>query len=117
MSPVPPETPVPSETPAPTDMSEPSELVIDLRPYRLTSTDDFWDAVAAPCGLPDWFGRNLDAWWDTIETRNVSQVIDAHDLLVVRATPTGLFAPGNPDGARLAGVFADATRARLELEP
>ena len=20
-----------------------------------------------PCGLPKWFGRNLNAWWDTIE--------------------------------------------------
>ncbi|MEV0090277.1 barstar family protein [Streptomyces sp. NPDC050738] len=94
-----------------------SSLVVDLRPLPLASLDDFWDAVAAPCGLPDWFGRNLDAWWDTIGTRGVSEVIDAHEVLVVRATPTGLFAPGNADGVRLAGVFAETDSARLELEP
>ncbi|WP_329119832.1 barstar family protein [Streptomyces sp. NBC_01465] len=94
-----------------------SSLVVDLRPLDLITLDDFWDAVAEPCGLPDWFGRNLDAWWDTIETRDISPVIDAYEDLVVRATPTGLFAPGNPDGTRLVGVFAEATRARLDLEP
>ncbi|MCX4549735.1 barstar family protein [Streptomyces sp. NBC_01387] len=94
-----------------------SELVVDLRTLPLATLDDFWDAVTAPCGLPDWFGRNLDAWWDTVETRGVSEVVDAHGLLVVRAREAGLFAPGHPDGVRLSSLFADATRARLDLEP
>lgn len=41
------------------------ELIIDL-PSRLIETlNDFWDAVFEPCGLPEWFGRNLDAWSGT----------------------------------------------------
>ncbi len=96
------------------DLSD--DLIVDLRGVPLDSLDDFWDAVAGPCGLPEWFGRNLDAWWDTIETRGVSEVIDAHETLVVRADAAGLFAPGRPEGARLASVFADASRARLEVE-
>jgi hypothetical protein len=92
-----------------------SELIIDLRDTALNSLDDFWDAVSGPAGLPDWFGRNLDAWWDTIQTRGISEVIDSADVLVVQARPVGLFAPGNRDGERLAGVFADSTHARLEF--
>ncbi|MFE2379706.1 barstar family protein [Streptomyces sp. NPDC059398] len=94
-----------------------SELVVDLRTLPLVSLDDFWDAVAGPCGLPGWFGRNLDAWWDVVETRGVSETVDAYALLVVRADAAGLFAPGQPDGARLAALFADTTRARLDLDP
>ncbi|MDJ0461942.1 barstar family protein [Streptomyces sp. H27-C3] len=90
------------------------ELIVDLRAVPLGSLDDFWDAVAGPCALPDWFGRNLDAWWDTVENGGISEVLDAHGLLVVRVTEAGLFAPGAVDGDRLAGVFADASRARLE---
>jgi hypothetical protein len=92
-----------------------SELIIDLRDTALNSLNDFWDAVSGPAGLPDWFGRNLDAWWDTIQTRGISEVIDSADVLVVRARPVGLFAPGNRDGERLAAVFTDSTHARLEL--
>ncbi|MGP3998595.1 barstar family protein [Streptomyces sp. 8N706] len=91
------------------------ELVVDLRGYDLATLDAFWDAVAEPCGLPAWFGRNLDAWWDAVESRGISPVIDAHDVVVVRADAAGLFAPGNPDGERLARVFTEAGRARLEL--
>ncbi|WP_328318624.1 barstar family protein [Streptomyces sp. NBC_00388] len=94
-----------------------SELVVDLRTLPLASLDDFWDAVSQPCGLPDGFGRNLDAWWDVVETRGVAEKVDAYGLLVVRARAAGLFAPGRPDGARLAALFADTTRARLDLEP
>ncbi|WP_274560726.1 barstar family protein [Streptomyces spiramyceticus] len=99
----------------PPDPLPPNSLTVDLRGVPLDSLDDFWDAVAGPCGLPEWFGRNLDAWWDTIESRGVSEVIDAHAMLVVRADAAGIFAPGRPEGAHLASVFADASRARLEL--
>ncbi|GAA2131360.1 hypothetical protein GCM10009760_04990 [Kitasatospora kazusensis] len=92
-----------------------TELVVDLRGRQIRSSADFWDAVAVPCGLPEWFGRNLDAWWDTIETGGISEVIDRHDRLTVRADRHGLFAPGNPDGARLAEVFEESGRATLEL--
>ncbi len=92
-----------------------TELVVDLRGQQIRSLEDFWDAVAAPCGLPEWFGRNLDAWWDTIDTRGISDVIDRHDLLIVRADRHGLFSPGNPDGARLGEVFRESGQATLDL--
>ncbi|MEU6285701.1 barstar family protein, partial [Streptomyces sp. NPDC047028] len=40
------------------------ELVALLRLVvtRARRSNDFWDAVSEPCGLPGWFGRNLDAW-------------------------------------------------------
>lgn len=93
-----------------------TELVVDLRATELNSLFDFWDAVTIPCGLPDWFGRNLDAWWDTIHTRQISETIDSADVLVILAMARGLFAPGNPDGAALAQLMADSTHARLELD-
>ncbi|PWE10936.1 hypothetical protein DD630_33160 [Streptomyces sp. BSE7F] len=46
-----------------------NKLVVDLRGRLIETLDDIWDAVSEPCGLPEWFGRNLDAWSDTIETR------------------------------------------------
>ncbi len=76
---------------------------------------DFWDAVAGPCGLPGWFGRNLDAWWDTVEHGGISEVVDGHDVIVVRVDAEGLFSPANTDGARLARVFADSRRASLDI--
>lgn len=93
-----------------------SELVVDLRATELNSLGDFWDAVRIPCGLPDWFGRNLDAWWDTIDTRQISETIDSSDVLVIRARARGLFAPGNPQGAALVQVMAQSAHARLELD-
>lgn len=89
-----------------------SELVVDLRGRLIETLDDFWDAVAKPCGLPEWFGRNLDAWADTIETRGISEVIDGHDILVVHVDRQGLFGGGRPEGDVLAGVF-DGERNRL----
>ncbi|MET9977670.1 barstar family protein [Streptomyces microflavus] len=92
-----------------------SGLVIDLRGHRIGSLDDFWDAVAGPCGLPVWFGRNLDAWSDTIQGRGISDVIDRHDTLVVQVDGTGMFAGNHPDAQALADVF-DGEQNRLEIQ-
>ncbi|WP_405427042.1 hypothetical protein [Streptomyces erythrochromogenes] len=35
------------------------KLVVDLRGRLIETLSDFWDAVSEPCGLPEWFGRNL----------------------------------------------------------
>ncbi|WP_432090343.1 barstar family protein [Streptomyces sp. NRRL F-5630] len=98
-----------------------AELVIDLRGQVIETLDDFWDAVREPCGLPVWFGRNLDAWGDTIDARGVSEVIDRHDTLTVHVRRQGLFADvdtdkGNPKGRGLAATF-DGVRNRLVLHP
>jgi len=31
--------------------------------------DDLYDALQRDWSLPDWFGRNLDAWWDVLADR------------------------------------------------
>lgn len=91
-------------------------LVVDLRDRTIDSSSALWDALAEPCGLPDWFGRNLDAWWDTIHTGAISDVIDEHPTLVVRVAARGLFAAVNPDGAAFADVTNGSAYAVLEVE-
>ncbi|MFG2918995.1 barstar family protein [Kitasatospora sp. NPDC048298] len=89
-----------------------SELVVDLRGRQIETLNDFWDAVSKPCGLPKWFGRNLDAWSDTIETRGVSEVIDSHDILVVHVDQRGLFEGHQREADALASTF-DGEQNRL----
>ncbi|WP_105971153.1 barstar family protein [Streptomyces geranii] len=89
-----------------------SELIVDLRGRLIETLNDFWDAVSEPCGLPAWFGRNLDAWSDTIETRGISEVIDSHDLLTVHVDQRGLFNGDRREANVLAGIF-DGDRNRL----
>lgn len=50
-------------------MSKPDAMpraVISAETVR--SMDDVYDVVAAALPLPEWFGRNLDALWDTLST-------------------------------------------------
>jgi hypothetical protein len=83
-----------------------SELVVDLRGQSIETLDDFWDAVTEPCGLPEWFGRNTDAWRDTIQTRGISEVIDRYDVLVVHVDKQGVFAARNREARALRSSFA-----------
>ncbi|MFH8384422.1 barstar family protein [Kitasatospora sp. NPDC018058] len=93
-----------------------SELIVDLRGRPIETLDDFWDAVSEPCGLPTWFGRNLDAWSDTIETRGISEVIDSHDVLTVHVDQRGLFA-GNRQTAQVLAEIFDGEQNRLVVHP
>ncbi|MGW7262260.1 barstar family protein [Streptomyces sp. NPDC054842] len=88
------------------------ELVVDLRDRSIQTLDDFWDAVTEPCGLPELFGRNTEAWRDTIQTRGVSEVIDSYDVLVVHADKRGLFAARNRESRALRSAFS-GKRSRL----
>jgi len=55
-------------------------LVVDLHDVdRLVG-----GPLAGPCGLPEWFGRNLDAWNYALGTEAISPVVDAHPFLIVR---------------------------------
>ncbi|MEU6103316.1 barstar family protein [Streptomyces flaveolus] len=83
-----------------------SELVVDLRGRPIETLDDFWDAVSEPCGLPGWFGRNTEAWRDTIQTRGISEVIDSHDVLVVHVDKQGVFAARNREARALRSAFS-----------
>ncbi|MER5935251.1 barstar family protein [Streptomyces sp. NPDC002054] len=91
-----------------------SKLIVDLRGRQIETLNDFWDAVAEPCGLPEWFGRNLDAWSDTIETRGISEVIDSHDVLVVHVDQQGLFEGNRREAQILADIF-DGQQNRLAV--
>ncbi|MFK3733916.1 barstar family protein [Streptomyces sp. NPDC088090] len=82
-----------------------SMLIVDLRGRLIETLNDFWDAVSEPCGLPEWFGRNLDAWSDTIEARGISEVIDSHDVLIVHVDQRGLFEGHQQEADVLAGIF------------
>ncbi|CCK24724.1 hypothetical protein BN159_0345 [Streptomyces davaonensis JCM 4913] len=64
--------------------------------------------------MPKWFGRNLDAWSDTIHARGISEVIDSHDVLVVHVDRRGLFDGGRREALALADVF-DGEQNRLVL--
>ncbi|MGW0692552.1 barstar family protein [Streptomyces sp. NPDC002738] len=91
-----------------------SELIVDLRGRLIETLNDFWDAVTEPCGLPEWFVRNLNAWSDTIETRGISEVIDSHDVLIVHADQRGLFEGNRHEAQVLADIF-DGEQNRLVI--
>lgn len=91
-------------------------LTVDLRSTPITSWGGLWDALAGPCGLPEWFGRNLDAWNDTLGAGAISDVLDAHPFLIVRVLGQGLFAPGNADGLRFVEVTAETGEGRVDIE-
>lgn len=89
-------------------------LVVDLGSSSIDSWSELWDALLIPCGLPNWFGRNLNAWWDTIQTGAISEVIDDHRFLVVRVSPEGLFAPG-AEGERFIQITNECEYAIAEF--
>lgn len=89
-----------------------TELVVDLQGQQIETLDDFWDAVSGPCGLPDWFGRNVEAWRDTLQTRGISEVIDRYDVVAVHVDKQGIFAGGSREVRALRRAFA-GRRSRL----
>jgi hypothetical protein len=90
-------------------------LVVDITTAPVITWDELWDALQKPCGLPGWFGRNLDAWNDTLGTGAISEVLDAHPYLIVRVLGQGLFAPGNANGLAFAEVTALTGRGLVEI--
>jgi hypothetical protein len=92
-------------------------LTVDLTDRTIDSWSALWDSLTVPCGLPDWFGRNLDAWMDTIRTGAISEVIDAHPRLLVRVRSAGIFASGNPEGAAFVEVTERSGYGRVEVNP
>jgi hypothetical protein len=88
-------------------------LVVDLSGMIVGSTDELWDQLAQPCGLPPWFGRNLDAWVDTLRG-GVSETLDSILMLVIAVQPLGLFAPGNKRGETFTAMCDDSGRVKVE---
>jgi len=90
-------------------------LTVDLRTRTFETWDELWDALAEPCGLPSWFGRNLSAWWDTIQAGAISAVLDEHAFLLVLLGPSGMFVDGNDEGAAFLEVTNRSDYARAEV--
>jgi len=66
-------------------------LIVDLRQVLIETWPQLWDALTDPLrGLTSWFGRNVNAWWHTIQAGAISEVLDEHPLLIVRVSQTGL---------------------------
>lgn len=91
------------------------QLVVDLSTVVVATEEAFWTLIAAPLGLPPWFGRNLNAWIDTIEGGNISDVVDDHGEILIRVRRRGLFEPANERGRLIVAVTEDDTRARFEF--
>ena len=90
-------------------------LVIDLSASVIPDEGAFWSAIAEPCGLPPWFGRNLAAWSDTLFGGQISDVVDQHDEIVIRVRPEGLFASGQDRGRLLREVTEQTGKALIEV--
>lgn len=68
--------------------------------------DDFYDAVADALSFPEWFGRNLDALFDSL--RDLSW-LPAGEHVLVWSKPE-VFEQADPEGYRqIVEVLADAT--------
>jgi hypothetical protein len=90
-------------------------LVVDLTSVLIADEGTFWNAIAEPLRLPAWFGRNLDAWNDVLVGREISEVVDQQDLIVIRVRPEGLFAAGDTRGQSLREATDDSGRALIEV--
>ncbi|GCD96814.1 barstar family protein [Embleya hyalina] len=93
------------------------ELVLDVRGLRVATLMEFREALVAVNAeaLGHWRGRSLDALWDIIENRGFSELLDCHDVLVVRVDREGFLSAENADTrASLLDLFERATHARLE---
>jgi hypothetical protein len=89
-------------------------MLVDLSAHIITSTDQLWDLLAPPCGLPVWFGRNLDAWHNTLRG-GVSELIDAHENLIIRLRPQGLFAADDGCGQAFVDASLQSGQVRFEF--
>ena len=89
--------------------------MVDLRSSEIRSWSQLWDALAGPCGLPTWFGRNLDAWWDTIQTGAISAILDDHSSVTIILTGRGLFARG-AEGERFVQTTNECDYAQAQVD-
>jgi uncharacterized protein YndB with AHSA1/START domain len=79
-------------------------MEIDLSSRVLETPDQVWDALTELCHLPKWFGRNLDAWCDTLRG-GITDAIDGTGVVVIRVVDNGIFS----SKSGWARKFIDAT--------
>ncbi len=91
-------------------------LVVDLTDQSFQTLSELWAALIEPCGLPPWFGCNLDAWHDALYG-GISPILDEHPVLVINVSSAGIFAPGNRDGQAFIDVTNGTGCAEVRLVP
>lgn len=66
---------------------------IILEVTRCETESAFNGAAAVALGAPDWHGRNLDAWWDSIRSDDINEVRAPYELTIRGAgsIPAALF--------------------------
>ncbi len=81
---------------------------------RWTDPDDFYSALMSSLGAPDWHGRNLDAFWDSITGGDINQVNPPFRILLTDCAEL----PHNCRVVvdRFVSLVADAQAEGLELE-
>jgi RNAse (barnase) inhibitor barstar len=65
--------------------SETRRIVLDVT--GCTTTAELNEAAAKVLGAPDWHGRNLDAWWDSLRSDDINEV-RAPYTIVIRGSRT-----------------------------
>ena len=91
-------------------------LVIDLRGRSIDSMESLWNVLTRPCGLPEWFGRDLDAWNDALRG-GISSIIDEHPLILIRVDQSGLFASDDPYGSSFVEVTESSGKGHVHTVP
>lgn len=89
---------------------------LGLSDVAIATQDDLWDALSSRCQMPDWFGRDLDAWWDTIEAGGISEFIDEHEHLRL-VLPSAVLSLADDYGLRFMSVTNECTYASAEVRP
>ncbi len=77
-------------------------LVLSVDTRAVTSVEGFWDEIVLSWGLPDWFGRNLDALFDVLADVAVGPTVILWDGLIQLADVDPVHASAVVD------VFRDA---------
>jgi hypothetical protein len=88
---------------------------IDLTGVAIDTWDQLWHLLDATCGLPDAFGRDLDAWSRALRG-GVSLTLDTAETVTIRVSAQGLFAPG-ADGTRFVDLTNASPKATVEITP
>ncbi|HWU19259.1 MAG TPA: barstar family protein [Devosia sp.] len=93
-------------------MAEPRQVVLDGASWQ--SRDDVYRAIATAIGAPSYFGRNLDALWDILQTPEDGARKPSYELQV-RGT-TFASAEARQTIADIAAVFAEARASSQDVD-
>ena len=95
--------------------------VIGLDTREVTSSTQFYDSLVRDWQLPEWFGRNLDAWWDVLAERanhgpTLMNWVGAESLAVQQPDFAAVVLGLLRDATSQAPAFAVVVRREAELD-